>query len=209
MGILNSGINGPMRNKAGAVVGRMSRGQNIVSGLPRTSDKPGTEPQLLAREQLILLSQFLNSISNLVNPGFKQYRKKGSALNAAYAYNFEQAFVFEEDKVILNYPAIVYSRGHVKGALVPSVTLEEGMAIFKWQEQQESNFCRFSDQASFLLVAADTGKAAIFQNVTRRDACGFTVALPAKLKNTALHAYMNFSSADGKLVGNSRYVGPY
>ncbi len=209
MGIIPSGILGPVYNKTGAVVGRKKGKINTVSGLPRKTPRVATTPQALSRNKLGMLSEFFCSISALINAGFKAYKKNGSARNAAHSYNSEHAFISGENGVIkLNYPKLVLSRGSVVAPFVRTVKKLDNQIIFEWMAQPQSQYCLADDKASFLIVDEDKeGRTRLFMNQVRRDALSFSINLEPKMANHTYHCYFCFSSSEGKITGNSVYLG--
>lgn len=207
MGILKSGILGPFRKKVGPGIGRRSRGMNIITALHHKSNKPATEKQLEAQLKFGLLNSFLSDIDKLVNIGFKPYAKGKSPVNAAYSYNWEHAFVKEGDTFGINYPQMVYSRGHaVKPEGVAVVQTPEGLA-FSWLPQSQSAYCQFSDLASFLIYNPVKAERMIAINKVDRYALGYTMQIPVSYAGDTVHCYMNFVSANGKHNGDSVYIG--
>jgi hypothetical protein len=212
MGILNSGIFGGFRKKTGPIIGRRSRGQNIITSLHHTSNKPRTDLQLDSQDKFGMLNMFLGNIAELVNIGFKSYVKKNSPVNAAYKYNYKHAFVLQQDQWILNYPMLVYSRGHVSGPQGAVAGLlsdpETGhLVAFSWQLQTQSDYCRFTDQATFLAYSPSMNRRFMAQDAADRYAQEFKLLLPPDFDAGPLHCYMSFRSKEGAQVGNSHYIG--
>jgi hypothetical protein len=212
MGILNSGIFGGFRKKTGPVIDRRSRGQNVVTSLHHRSNKPRTDQQLESQDKFGMLNVFLGNIAPLINVGFKPFVKKNSPVNAAYKYNYKHAFVLQDGKWTLDYPMLVYSRGHVSGPQAAHAALvsdpETGRAVvFSWQLQPQSAYCRFTDRATFLAYSPSMGRRITAQDAADRYAQGFTLLLPPDFDGAALHCYLSFKSADGTQLGNSHYVG--
>jgi len=207
MGIQKSGILGPFRNKVGAVVGRRHRGQDLMTGLPRKSNKPATARQLETQYLFGLLNSFLSSIDQLVNIGFKAFVKNNSPVNAAFAYNYDHAFVKEEGQYRINYPKIMYSRGHMVTPEGARVIPAAGKIVFSWLPQNQSAYCQYTDQASFLVYNPLKEKVMMRPGAVNRYAQSFEVEMPADYPGDALHCYMSFASADGKMQGDSLYVG--
>ncbi|WP_316788685.1 DUF6266 family protein [Pedobacter frigoris] len=209
MGILRKGLLGPVKNKTGAVIGREHRGQNILTGLHNPSTKPPTEKQLEERRKFGMLNSFLSDIDKLVNVGFKRYAKIGSPVNVAYSYNADHAFVKQGEEWQLNFPEMVYSRGHVDTPEGANVVLgaEVHTVLFSWLAQKQTASCQFADQASFLVYNAAKNKALILMDATNRYALSYQLTLPTEFAGDALHCYMNFNSEDGKRSGDSVYLG--
>lgn len=212
MGILNSGIFGGFRKKTGPVVGRRSKGKNVITSLHHISTKPATAKQLEVQDRFSLLNSFLGSISPLIRTGFKTYAKKNSAVNAAFKFNYKHAFVLQGDNWALNFPALVYSRGHVSGPQGAKVLLlnEPGTGYvldFSWELQPQSEYCRFTDKVSVLAYSPSVQQSFFRISLAERSDQGCQLTLPADFDGQELHYYMNFSSDDGKQPGNSHYLG--
>lgn len=107
MAIINDGILGPFNNKVETVIGRKFRGLDIMTGLyEKRTNNPPTLDKLRQQARFGLLNSFLSDISTLVNPGFKNYVKKGqSPINAAFSYNFAHAFI-ESNEAVADGPVI-------------------------------------------------------------------------------------------------------
>lgn len=206
MGILKSGILGPFRNKTGAVIGRIHRGKNIITGLYNTSDKPPTKKQLEARLKLELLNSFMLDIGALVKIGFKPYVKNNSEVNVAVSYNYRHAFLKVGENISLNYAKMIYSRGHIVTPESPEVETHPRAITFSWLPQNQSTYCQFTDLASFLVYNPAKEMSVIAVNATSRYEQGYILEIPAGFIGDTVHCYMNFGSADRKKNGDSMYI---
>lgn len=148
----------------------------------------------------------MQEIDALVNTGFKRYTKNNSEVNAAVSYNYDHAFIGEGENIVLNYPDLVYIRGHMLTPESPEVACEAGSITFRWLPQNQSAYCQFTDRASFLIYNPAKQMSVIFQNVTNRYAQGHTLEMPVGFIGDTVHCYMNFNAADGKKNGDSTYV---
>lgn len=207
MGILKSGILGPFRKKVGPGIGRRHMGQNLILPLPHKSNKPATAKQLETQVKLGLLNSFLNTIDKLVNIGFKQYTKHNSPVNVAFKYNYNHAFVKQGDEYEINFPEIVYSRGHIIAPEGAQVVPEQGKIAFSWLPQNQSAYCQFTDAASFLVYNPEKKKATILLGRVTRYAQNYVMEIPVDYIGATVHCYMSFNSANGKLQGDSIYIG--
>jgi hypothetical protein len=207
MGIQKSGIIGPFRKKVGPAVGRRHMGQNLLTALPRKSNKPATTKQLEAQYLFGLLNSFLSTIDQLVNIGFKAFVKNNSPVNAAFAYNYDHAFVKEDGEYRINYPKLVYSRGHIVTPEGAQVSPDAGKITFSWLPQNQSAYCQYTDQASFLVYNPVKENVMILQGSVNRHAQSFVMEMPANYLGDTVHCYMSFASANGRLQGDSLYIG--
>lgn len=207
MGILKSGIVGPVRNKTGSVIGRMRKSVNVVTALHRKSNKPLTASQLGAQDKFGLFSTFLSNIDDLIKIGFKHFSKGKDPVNVASAYNYAHAFLVTETGFTLNYPQLVYSRGYILPAESPAILPLPRQIEFNWLPQRQSMYCQYTDLATFLIYNPAKGYAIKETMVTDRYAQGYMLDLPKEFAGDTVHCYMSFASKDGKLQGNSVYLG--
>ncbi len=207
MGIAKSGILGPFSKKVGPAIGRIRGNQNVITALYQTRSSTATAQQTVLQKKFGLLNSFLGYIDELVNIGFGQFAKRKSPVNAAYVFNWKHAFVNEGDSLQINYPKIVYSRGHVvTPESVQAANDSEGIA-FRWLPQPQSAYCQFSDLASFLVYNHSKQHRILLINKVNRYALEFTVEIPSAYAGDTVHCYMNFTSANGRHTGDSIYVG--
>ncbi|WP_316813345.1 DUF6266 family protein [Pedobacter heparinus] len=207
MGIQQSGIFGPFRNKVGPAVGRHHMGQDLLTALPHPVKRKATAKQAEARLKFGLLNNFLKKIAPLVNVGFKTFVKQNTPVNEAFSYNYDRAFVKQGEEWLINYPEIIYSRGDVLSPEGVQVTSAEGKITFSWLPQKQSAYCQFTDQASFLVYNPAKKMRMILKVAVKRNALSFVMEMPVDFPGDAVHCYMSFASANGKMQGDSLYVG--
>ncbi|RZK79208.1 MAG: hypothetical protein EOO92_09785 [Pedobacter sp.] len=207
MGIIKSGILGEIQNQTGPVVARMHKGQNVITSRYKTK-KTGevSEKQQATRTRFSLLNEYLIAIQDLVDPGFKKFVKHNSPVNAAYSFNYDRAFTGEGEDLGLDRTKIMYSRGNVEVPESPQLVSEDGNFILSWSDVQQSQFCRNSDRLSFLIYVVEENSTSIFQNVCQRSELRYAVDAK-EFAGKHFEVFASFASADGKLQGNSCYVG--
>lgn len=207
MGILKSGILGPMQNKTGDTVGRMHRDINVITAAYNKSEKPATAAQLQVREKLGMLSNFMSYIDHLIKPGFKQYSKGKDPVNVACSFNYRHAFVSDENGLRLNYPKLMYSRGYILGPESPGLLALPNQIEFNWLPQRQSRYCQHTDMATVLVYNPVKNEFISPAGVTDRYAQGYRLDTPASFSGDTVHCYISFASKDGKQQGNSVYLG--
>lgn len=206
MGIQKSGPFGGFYKKTGPIIGRRAKGMNIITALHHPSNKSSTVAQLSVQGRFTMLNTFLRKLKVVLMKGFGQYAKGRSAMNAAFSYNYPHAFVEVAGLLELNYPLMVYSRGHVSPVSLLSMSLNSGVLELSWATEQESMYCRNTDLATVLVYNVDKEMCFMSEVEIRRGQLGCSVDLPASFTGK-LHCYLSFSSADGRLTGDSRYLG--
>lgn len=219
MGIQDNGALGGFRGKSGANIGRRVMGQNIVGPLPHPSTKPRTALQVFQQDKFGMLNSVLERIVPLLRAGFKKSTKRNTTSNAAYSYNYDRVYSTVEGDLTFDFSKLAYSKGSVATPNCPTVTLVESAGeiagdveamvgvAFSWLPERESEFNRVTDLASFLVYNPDKREGVIKQNVVSRGALGYVIDVPAELLQGRVHCYMSFASKDGKMVGDSVYVG--
>jgi len=207
MGILNNGIFGGFSNKTGPLVGRKVKGRNVITGLHHYPKGPVSEKVRLSQQKLVLLNGFLGQISPVIANGFKEYAQKSTTINAAYKYNYPNAFVQTPEGLVLDYSKLVYSRGKVSTPCAAKVTAVAGGLQFTWQNAVQNEFNLFADRATFVVYNVEKHIAVIKQNVALRKDIGYVFELPEDFAGDELHCYMSFNSANGKVVGDSVWCG--
>lgn len=207
MGILKSGILGPVYNKTGNTVSRMHKNVNVVTVKYKINNKPATSAQLEVQEKLGMLSSFLSKIDELIALGFKHYAKGKDPLNVAYAYNYADAFLKDEAGLKLNYPKIIYSRGYIVPPESPTVLALPGQIEFNWLPQRQSKYCLHTDLATVLVYNPKKEEFITLVGVTDRYAQGYLLDIPTTYSGNTVHCYMSFTSKEDQLQGNSMYLG--
>ncbi len=207
MGILKSGILGPVRIKVGPSVNRVHKNINVVTAAYRKSNKAPTALQLDVQAKLGLLSGFFSQIDDLIRIGFKQYAKGKDPVNVACSYNYDHAFLTDGAVLMLNYPKLVYSRGYIVPAESPGLLALPAQIEFNWLPQRQSAYCQHTDLATFLIYHPERQMAVRKVAITDRYAQGYVLDISPAFAGDTVHCYMSFASKDGKLQGNSVYVG--
>ena len=207
MGILKSGILGPMQNKTGSAIGRMHRNINVITGPYRKTNKPATAAQLDVQAKLGMLSSFLNAIDDLIKPGFKQYAKGEDPVNVASSFNYQHAFIKDEAGLRLNYAKLVYSRGYILGPESSGLLALPNKIEFNWLPQRQSKYCQYTDMATVMVYNPVKERFIKLKGVAERYAQGCLFDIPPHFAGDTVHCYISFASKDGKLQGNSTYLG--
>lgn len=207
MGILKSGLLGPFRNKVGGVIGRSHRGQNVMTSLHEKRNNRFSKEQLEAQEKFALLNGFLSEIDRLINIGFKPLKRSQSPVNAAFSYNYPHAFTETSEKLSLNYPQLIYSRGPIFTSEGTSAAVTGTDIILTWMAQPQSSYCQYTDLATCLAYCPAKEKSVKFTGATARHTLNYTMKMPRDFAGKLVHCYMSFNSADGKRTGDSIYIG--
>ncbi|TKC09537.1 DUF6266 family protein [Pedobacter frigoris] len=176
MGILTKGIFGGFVNKTGPLVGRNVKGQNLITGLHHKSNKKISIAQHNQNLKFTLVIEFLKPIKGLIASGFKYVAKEGIAFNEVVSYNFKWAVTGSDGTYLIDYSAMLYSKGGLEGSLNPNVTLTDiDKLLFTWQL---TNHCDYNDEATFLVYSEDNKLFSSAVNAVKRSKCEFLMELP-------------------------------
>src|SRR5690606_33485045 len=134
MGIINQGINGPFKGKAGSVIGSSWKKISYIKGLQQKKGvkrTPSAE-QAIQQRRFKLLNDFLRPLSNLLNVSLKPFLAKATGVNAAFSLNYDRAFLTDGDDIVLNYEALQLSHGSLCTAGAEKAWHENGNVTVTW-----------------------------------------------------------------------------
>lgn len=152
MARFEDGINGPFRGKVGSVIGSKWRKINYMKGLSRFKKRrPPSPEQALIRKKFSLLNDFLRPLSHTLEISFSQFTDKATGRNAAFSYNYDEAFIVEGDEVHLNYPALRFSHGSLVTAGAERAWLDDGVVHITWHPKTYGMGGAPDDEAYVLL----------------------------------------------------------
>jgi hypothetical protein len=206
MGILRKGIFGGFEQKTGPLVGRRLKGENVISATPHKSTKRRSLSQLDQQLKLGLVVSSLKWFNELIAFGFKNVKGKGTAFNAAVKYNFERILTGVAPDYAIDYSKLVYSKGSLAEPNCPGLVIVDELLKISWLPSVQTRFNQNTDKASFLVCCPEHNLIIKKIGVVIRSVLGYDITLPPGLAGERLYCFMNFVSADGKVVSNSVYL---
>jgi len=87
MGTLKNGASGGFSGKAGSFVGYRTYGKDRIRSLPKKSNKPPTEKQLISRARFKVIQEWRSYLTPVFAVTFKNHSYERSAQNAAHRFN--------------------------------------------------------------------------------------------------------------------------
>jgi len=208
MGKFLKGINGGFSGKIGNNIGARWREVDYMRSLPRPSNKPATEAQLMQRAKFALGVAFLSPIKDLLNLGFSDLQQtKATGYNVALKHMLTNGIEGTYPDLEINFEEVLLSRGK----LLPlfGLTLAEttpGQATLSWVPKM-NRFNAFADDEVIVLVY-NKAKAFfdIIEGTTRADAT-LDFELPAIFAGDELAVWIIMGHREGVLTSNSQYAG--
>jgi hypothetical protein len=160
MAIINKGANGPFRGKAGSIIGSGWKKVDYIKGMPRRYKNKGnpSEAQRLHHKKFALLNNFLIPISSLLDIGFGNFLGKSTSRNAAFQYNYDQAFMLDENgELSLDYSHIQLSRGSLFAAGAEKAELINNQVKLTWNTKTYGISGELDDEVHAVAYIPSTG----------------------------------------------------
>lgn len=210
MGFLTGGPYYDLIGRTGNNVGRRLKGKNVFSMRPAKSNRAPSELQLEQRERFGLITSWLSRINNLINAGFMIHPEDQSDMNAAVSYHLKNAVTGIAPNFTIYYPRVMISRGKVGAPYSAEIQINTpATLVWSWLLGDVSQFNKPTDKASFMVYCAILDKFVVLQSTILRSALTYTMPLPGEFSGEDVECYIGFTSADGKMAGNSFYVGKF
>ena len=209
MGIIEQGINGPFKGKAGSVIGSSWKKINYIKGLRRDKGRkrPPTSEQAIQRQKFILLNGFLTPIKRVLNVGFGQFTAKATSINAAFQYNYDRAFLEADDGLALDYPALKLSRGSLVTAGAEQASWEGNEAIqVTWNPKTYGMGGEPDDVAYAIAYAVESGLFAANERHEVRQQGSAVIDFREPIDHETVHVWLFFIDNDQKRASNTVYI---
>ena len=208
MGIIEKGVNGPFKGKAGSVVGSSWKGINYIKGLPRkngTKRIPSSQ-QALQQQRFRLLNDFFRPLSDVLNVGLKPMLAKATGINAAFTLNYEHAFLEDAGNISLNYKALQFSRGSLCTAGAEKAWVDNKKVAVTWNIKTYGMGGEMDDIAYVLVYLPEINVFfSDMQQATRQD--GIThVDLLGNNTDTEIHVWLFFADKQQRRASQTVYI---
>ncbi len=206
MGIIENGINGPFKGKAGSVIGSSWKKINYIKGLPRKRERIPSEEQAVQRLKFELLNNFLIPLNQVLNIGFHQFTDKATGANAAFSHNYAHAFATHGDLITLKYSALQLSHGSLYPAGMEKAWLEIGGVRVTWNPKTYGMGGEVDDVA--YAIAHLPSKRLFFRNedsAVRNDGTTFVSFLGTPIDKET-HVWLFFADRQRKRVSRTVYI---
>jgi hypothetical protein len=210
MGKFSKGILGGFSGRVGTVVGANWRGLDIMRSLPKKSDRPATESQLLVRATFTLVTRFLAPIRPIVAAFFGQPQGFKSRRNLATAYHISEAVTGVYPDLAIDYQRVMLTKGELLNAENAIATPQANAEIeFIWTDNSGQGVSLATD-GLLVVVYNETRKAfEVREQAALRSALSYTLGLPQSWASETVQVWISFISDDAKKCANSVYAGEF
>lgn len=211
MGTYNPGVFGTFNGKVGSVVASKWKGLNVVKNFPEKSSKPKSEPQRSQTSQFGLVGSFLKKASGLISIGYQGVSGAVTPWNIALQYHLKEAITGTYPNFQLNYEMVRLSLDDNLMNPAPSAKAVAlvGMTVkVSWIMEANANKSTLpTDKAYILLYNPAKKKSMSVTGNVLRSGLSIDLPMPSYFTGDVLYGWLFFTSANGKVVSDTQYLG--
>ena len=164
MARLNNGIFGSFTGKVGGVVGSSWRGMPILKTAPKEITKRPSPAQLLQRAKFSFAMAFLNPIKPFLAEHFGKMEGTKAPFDLALSYHLKEAVKVTDDLLLMDYPKVCISKGHLRGLEITSATLQSGnMLTVQWTNNSDQSFASPGDMLTLAVYVPSVATFFFFE----------------------------------------------
>ncbi|NQX39069.1 hypothetical protein SAMN05421820_102569 [Pedobacter steynii] len=211
MGTYNPGVFGTFNGKVGSVVASKWKGIKVVKNYPEKSTKPKSEPQLSHTSKFGLVGSFLKRASALISVGYQGVSGAVTPWNIALKYHLKEAitgtypnFQLKYEMVRLSLDDSLMSQAHD----VKAVAVAGAMVKVSWKMETNADKSTLPTDKAYILLYNPAKKTSL--SVTGwvlRSGLSVDLPLPGYFIGDVLYGWLFFTSANGKIVSETQYLG--
>ncbi|TCD02948.1 DUF6266 family protein [Pedobacter psychroterrae] len=202
-----NGIQGSFSGKIGNMVGANSRGVHYMRSAGKTSKVP-SEAQQQNMKIFAMVMNWLKPILKFINIGFQMETDGKTPINRAVGLQLKEAVISDEQGLRINFARAVLSKGILLVSWIREILLLADLILsIKWENPADSVYSSDDDKANFIIYNPVKEKFVVFEQAVKREDKMVELQLPADFSGDSVHCWMGYTSADGKMVSTSVYVG--
>ncbi len=209
MAQFTNGINGAFTGKVGSVIGSSWRRINYMRGLSKKSTKAPTLLQLAHQKRFALVVSMLAQLKDLLDFSFNGKQKgRATGLNMAIGHALKNAVRGEYPAFEVDFNKLLLSKGGLETASETDVKAGPGSTLnFAWNPA--ANYFNSFDDDRVTAVVYSTGEHTyhVAKTTAVRKDGKVTISIPPAFAGSIAHAYLFFSSRDGKRTSDSMHTG--
>jgi hypothetical protein len=209
MAIQKDGPNGPFVGKVGSVFGYILNGQNIIRSPRKHRTREPSEAELLNREKMKVVGDFLSMLYPVLRYGYKELAPKGSRVGAvqlAQSHVRKECIELDDKGVpFVNPEKVLVFRGKLPPPVACEVVQDGSNLHFRWRVDQhhQQSFYKFN---VFIYEVGVEAELKIAEADAEVGQC--TISSPLLGKNqTPLHVYVGFVHTLDEVLSDSVYLG--
>ena len=206
MGTLSKGILGGFSGTVGPVVGGTWKG---IPYMRSKSSKRSGKFSLQQLEQQIRFSitvHFLQTLTPLVEIGFKNFANGMTAFNSAFSYNVKNAIKGISPDFEVDYAKVLLTRGDLPNATAPAATTTGNKVFFTWTDNSGVGEALATDK-SILVVYCKALDAGVYTYTGPQRSAASGQLDVSGFANQTVETWIGFISENSSEVSNTIYTG--
>lgn len=215
MSKLKPGVLGTFTGKTGRVVVVRYRGELVGRSEPSPSTKPPTKKQLDHQKKFGLMTSFFGKLTQAINMGYNR-KSKVNGTNAAVRDHLETAVYGSYPDYQIDYSKVNVTKsgnGFHGGFRVSLESAAETTVTVNWNaldsDEQIPGTAGPTDLANVVFYNVNKRKGVFNFGEAERKARTASYQLPFQYVGDEFHAYLFFTSTDGKSTSTSDYLGSF
>ncbi|MBO9570935.1 MAG: hypothetical protein J7497_01805 [Chitinophagaceae bacterium] len=206
MAKLKIGILGAITGLVGTVVGSTWRGIAYIRSKGPETRSNSSEDQKKQQSKFGLMVNFLHSMKDLLQLGYKDHGTRMTEINSALSYNIKNAITGNYPDYAIAYPMVQISRGNLPNAKSPAASAETAGAInFNWLNNAGIGKAKAGDRAILVAHCPELQQTVYIVDPLRSAAAG-VLAVP-EFSGMDVQTWISFLSEDKKDVSTSIFTG--
>lgn len=207
MASFQKGILGGFSGKVGTVIGGNWKGIDYMRSKGGNKNKNPTQPQLSQQLKFGLCIRFLQTMSGLVEVGFKTFAVQKTGINSALSYLLQNAVAGAYPTFNIVYSDVLVSRGDLPNVLGPAVVSGAASVVtFSWTDNSGVGSTKPTDKAILAAYCPAFNQCIYTTGSADRSTLTDSIDL-STFAGQLIETYIGFISADGKSVATSIYTG--
>ena len=209
MATYSKGANGAFSGKVGSIIGSSWRGVDYLRGLPKKSNKPGSDLQMAQRIKFALAPLYLSPIKDILNIGFKdKLLNKTTGYNAAVKIFLTQAITGNYPDFLIDFSQVVLSKGSLSVFHGLTASLQGTDLVANWQSIP-NRYNAFDDDLLMLVLFNDTKKMYLVYEEAQRSVLTYTAAIGTNFTGDIFYGWAFAVKRENNVVANSQYLGSF
>ena len=170
---------------------------------------PPTLNQLIARQPIKVVNDFVASVKNFIFLGFQSEATIAhkTSNDLIMSYTLLNAIKGEYPNKEIDFTKVLFSKGKMPETPEVEVTLNDDGLKYTWNTKLIQGKFRMDDQAMLLAYFPELKSAEHVTNAGKRNVGTAQLSLLRNETPTVMEIYIYFMSADHKKVSNSTYLG--
>lgn len=198
---------GGFSGKVGKLVGTSWRGMPIVRSAPKKSSKEPSAAQLLQRAKFRVVVVFLQPIKPFLAQHFGKMEGSRAPFDLAISYHLKEAIKLENGSLMVDFPKMCISKGHLRGLEGVSTTITAGnLLTVRWIDNSDQSFARPDDMLAIILYVPSGAIFHLLENIAPRVCSRTQLTLPEDAVGVQVHCWATFVAFDGVDAATSSYL---